>query len=84
MVSSTSHWNQAKFPLVMDWLVAYADLNVLPLGSYDILIVMDWLEVHRVKLDCYSKKFECIDEEGNPRVVRGVPKVIYVRHISAM
>ena len=24
------------------------------------------------------------DEEGNPRVVRGISKVIFVRHISAM
>ena len=68
----------------MDGLVTYADLNVLPLGSYDVLIGMDWLEAHRVKLDCYNKTFECINEEGNPRVVRGIPKVIYVRNISAM
>ena len=68
----------------MDGLVTYADLNVLPLGSYDILIGMGWLEAHRVKLDYYNKTFECIDEEGNPRVVRGIPKVISVRHISAM
>ena len=39
-----------KSPLVMDDLVTYANLNVLPLGSYDILIRMDWLEVHRVML----------------------------------
>ena len=25
-----------------------------------------------------------MDEEGKPRVVRGIPKVIFVRHISAM
>ena len=68
----------------MDGLVTYADLNVLPLGSYDILIRMDWLEVHKVKLDCYSNTFECMDEEGNPRVVRGIPKVIYVTKISTM
>ena len=30
-----------KCPLVMDGLVTCADLNVLPLGSYDILIGMD-------------------------------------------
>ena len=30
-----------KCPLVMSGLVTYADLNVLPLGSYDILIGMD-------------------------------------------
>ena len=73
-----------KCPLLMDGLVTYADLNVLPLGSYDILIGMDWFEAHRVKLDCYNKTFECIDEEDNLRVVRGIPKVISVRQILVM
>ena len=45
---------------------------------------MDWLEAHRVKIDYYNKTFECMDEEGNPVVVRGIPKVISVRQISAM
>ena len=66
------------------WAIHYANLNILPLGSYDILIGMDWLKVHKVKLDCYNKKFECIDEEENLRVVRGIPQAISVRHISAM
>ena len=48
------------------------------------MIGMDWLEAHRVKLDYYNNTFECMDEEGNPRVVRGIPKVIYVRKISTM
>ena len=68
----------------MDGSVTCAYLNVLPLGSYDILIGMDWLEVHRVKLDYYNNNIECMYEEGNPRVVRGIPKVISVRHISTM
>ena len=45
---------------------------------------LDWLEAHRVKLNCYNKTFECMDEEGNPIVVRGIPKVIFVRQISTM
>ena len=68
----------------MDVLISYADMNVRPLGSYDVLIGMYWLEADRVKLDCYNKSFECIDKEGNLRVVRGIPKVISVRHISTM
>ena len=43
-----------KCPLVMDGLVTYANLNCLPLGSYDILIGMDWLEAQRVNIDCYN------------------------------
>ena len=40
--------------------------------------------MHIVKLDYYNKTFEWMDEEGNTRVVRGIPNVIYVREISAM
>ena len=65
-----------KCPLVMNGLVTCVDLNVLPLGSYDVLIGMDWLEAHRVNIDCYNKTFQFLDEEGNLRVVRGIPKVI--------
>ena len=68
-----------KCPLVMNALVTCVDMNVLPLDSYDVLIGMDWLEAHRVKLDCYNKTSECMGEEGNPIVVRGIPKVISVR-----
>ena len=68
-----------KCPLVMNGLVTCVDMNVLPLGSYDVLIEMDWLASHRVNLVCYHKNFECIDEEGNLRVVKGIPKVISMR-----
>ena len=60
----------------MDGLVTYIDMNVLPLGSYDVLIGMDWLEAHREKIYCYNKTFECLDDEGNIRVVKGFPEVI--------
>ena len=38
-------------------------LNVLPLGSYDILIGMDWLEKHRVLLNCFEKYFTCLNNQ---------------------
>ena len=68
----------------MDGLVTYAYLNFLPLGSYDILIGMDCLEVYKVKLDCYNKTFECMDEEGKSSIMKGIPKVISVRQVSEM
>ena len=86
MVSSITTGTKRKFsevvekcPLVMDGISTYENLNILPLGSYDVLIGMEWLEVHRFKLDYCNKTFECVNEEGNPRVVRGIPNVIYVR-----
>ena len=53
-----------KCPLVMDGLLTCADLNVLPLGSYDVLTGMNWLEAHRAKLD----------KEGNLKFVKGHSK----------
>ena len=29
-----------------------AELTVLPLGSYNMLLGMDWLYLHRTKMDC--------------------------------
>ena len=71
-----------KCPLVMNELDTCVDLNVPPIGSYDVLIGMDWLESHRVNIDCYNKDFECLDEEGNSRIMKGIPKVISVRKVS--
>jgi hypothetical protein len=38
-------------PVGMNGLSTKADLNILPLGSYDCLIGMDWLYQHHVILD---------------------------------
>jgi hypothetical protein len=60
------------------------DLNIIPLGSYDILIGMDWLEKHHVVLDCHNKKFTCLDGNGKQSTVKGVPRPISIREISAL
>ena len=33
---------------IMNGFKTHVDLNILPLGSYDIVIGMYWLEKHRV------------------------------------
>ena len=73
-----------KCPLMLNGLPIKADLNVLPLGSYDILIGMGWLEVHRAKLDCYNKILECIDDEGRPQLVKVMLKKVSLRKIAAL
>jgi hypothetical protein len=67
-----------EFPINMNGTNTKEDLNIIPLGSYDCLIGMDWLENHRVVLDCYNKVFTCLDEEGNSRTVQGIPRPISV------
>jgi hypothetical protein len=49
---------------IMNGLPTQETLNMLPLGSYDLLIGMDRLATHNTKLECYNKTLECEDEEG--------------------
>ena len=45
---------------------------------------MDWLERHKVVLDCYEKSLKYKDENNTIRTVKGIQKPISDRHISAM
>jgi hypothetical protein len=60
------------------------DLNIIPLGSYDILIGMDWLDKHHVVLDFHNKTFTCLDRNGKHSTVKGVPRPISIREILAL
>jgi hypothetical protein len=71
-------------PVDMNGLSTRAELNILPLRSYDCLIGMDWLDQHHAILDCHNKASTCLDEEGNWRTVQGIPSVVAIREISAM
>jgi hypothetical protein len=68
----------------MNGLSTKAELNVLPLGSYDCLIGMDWLDQHHAILYYHNKAFTFLDEEGNRRTVQGIPKDVAIREISTM
>jgi hypothetical protein len=60
------------------------NLNILPLGSYDMIIGMDWLEQHKAVLDCYTKILIYKDNFGTVRTTQGIPKPVSVRQVSAM
>ena len=68
----------------MNYLVTKAYLNILHLGSYDLLIGMDSLEKHRAVLNCLEKTFTCIYEKGISMLVKGVPKKVYTQKIFAL
>jgi hypothetical protein len=68
----------------MNGLNTGEDLNILPLGSYDCLIGMDWLDQYHAILDCHNKAFTFLDEEGNLRIVQGIPRAVTIREISAL
>jgi hypothetical protein len=71
-------------PVDMNGLSTNADLNILPLGSYDYIIGMDWLDHQHVVLDCHNKEFTFLDEEGNPRVVQAIPRAFIIQEISTV
>ena len=60
--------------LMMDQFETQVKLNVLPLGSYDILIEMDCLEKHRVILNCFHKTFSCLNKAGERTTIVGIPR----------
>ena len=60
------------------------DLNILPLGSYDVLIGMDRLEQHHVMLDCLYKSILCTDRKGNHMNIQGIHKKVFIWQISSL
>jgi hypothetical protein len=60
------------------------DINIIPLGSYDILIGMDWLDKHHAVLDRHNKTFTCLDGNGKQITLKGVPRPISIREISSL
>ena len=59
-------------------------LNVFPLGAYDVLIGMDWLEKHQVSLNCFQKIFTCLNDKGEKITIKGIPRKSFVRQISTL
>jgi hypothetical protein len=66
-------------PMDINVLNKKSNLNIIPLGSYDYLIGMDWLDQHHVVLDCYNNDFTSFDEDENLRVVQGIPRAVTIR-----
>ena len=68
----------------MDQFETFVKLNVLPLGSYDILIGMDWLEQHRVVMNFFDTTFTCVNNEGETVTVTGIHRKTTIKQISTL
>eukprot|EP00253_Pinus_taeda_P017453 PITA_17453 len=77
----TSKINDCSF-IIADQTIT-ADLSILPLGSYDILIGMDWLEKHWSLVDCKTKIIYYRDQQGNRKEMQGIKRPVQVRPITA-
>jgi hypothetical protein len=66
-------------PVDMNGPRSKEELKILPLGSCDCLIRMDWLDHDCAILDYRNNTFTCPDEEESRRTVQGIPRVVPVR-----
>ena len=63
MKKRVHHWvRDCAFEL--NGMPTLAHLNVLPLGSYSMLLGMDCIYLHMTKVNCYDKAIECLDDNG--------------------
>ena len=68
----------------MDQFETSMKINVLPSGSYDMLIGMDWLAQHRVILNFFDTTFTCVNNDGEIVNVRGIHRKIAIRQVSTL
>lgn len=70
-------------PLIIAGQPVVADLNMLPLGSYDVLIGMDWLEKNWALVNCKTKIIRYKDDSGMEQEMQGIKRPVQVRPITA-
>ena len=71
-------------PIQIGDMSTMSDLRITPLGSYDVVLGMDWLYAHSTKMDCQQKMVECVDVDDISRVILGVKRPISLHMIFAM
>jgi hypothetical protein len=72
------------YALNLGEFVMRVNLYVTILGSYDVVIGMDWLESHEAILNCKTKQLSLIDDEGQRRVIVGRNQGVSLRFVSSL
>jgi hypothetical protein len=67
------------FPIDKNGLNTKLDVNIIPLGSYDCLIGIDWFVKHHVFLNYYNMTINCIDEGGKKGNIQGILRDVGIR-----
>eukprot|EP00253_Pinus_taeda_P035807 PITA_35807 len=70
-------------PIIVSGNLIHADLNILPLGSYDVLIGMDQLEGRWSLVDCKKKSVSYLTELGQRKEIQGIQKSMKLCPITA-
>ena len=66
----------------MKYFTTSVNLRVIPLGSYEIVLGMYWLEQHQAVMDCKDKIINCLDDSRSARVIARIKRPFSVRTIS--
>jgi hypothetical protein len=64
--------------------VMRVNLYVTILGSYDVMIGMDWLESHEAILNCKIKWLSLVDDKGQRCVIVGQNQGVSLRFVSSL
>jgi hypothetical protein len=81
---------QAVGPTIDNFLVEMGvcasrlKVYVTALGTYDLIIGMDWLESHRAMVDFFAKRELCFDDEGRSVKIHGVQSKVSLHFISTI
>ena len=91
MASIVSHKYKTKVTslvrnckLMMNDFHMHVNVNILSSGSYYLLIGIDWLEEHKVVLNCFDKTFTYTDDNGDNIKVKRIPRKMAIREISTL
>jgi hypothetical protein len=60
------------------------NLYITILGSYDVVIGMDWLESHEAILNCKTKWLSLVDDEGQRCVIVEQNQGVSLRFVSSL
>ena len=66
----------ANCEILIQYHVTRINLNVFPLGSYDIIIGMEWLVTYKLIFNFFDKTFSYVAEDLIVRKVEGVSKLV--------
>ena len=77
------HWVRA-LTFDLNGIPTTTHLKVFPLGSYGMILGMDWLYLHINKVDCCDKAIACVDDSGEKRTLQGKKKPTLVRMVTTM
>ena len=64
--------------------VTQVKVYVTSLGTYDLIIGMNWLEEHRAFLDYYEKKVLFVDDKGKAIEIQSIKSKVSLSFISTM